>query len=85
MTQVLIVEDDPKLRANLMFHLRDEGLMPLALESAEAALERLGPGGGTSPALLLLDVRLPAMSGVELVRRGVQHHLDRPADLHRCQ
>jgi len=68
MSRVLIVEDDAKIRANLLFQLRDEGYAPTALESAEAALHALGNGGGR-PDLLLLDVRLPGISGLELVRR----------------
>jgi DNA-binding NtrC family response regulator len=68
MTQVLIVEDDPKIRANLLFQLREERMAPTALDSAEAALVRLEPPDAPLPDLLLVDVRLPDMSGVELVR-----------------
>ena len=34
MTTVLIVEDDPKIRANLLFQLRDEGMAPEEVEQA---------------------------------------------------
>ncbi len=68
MSRLLIVEDDPKLRATLLFQLRDAGYAPEAAESAEGALSRL-EGDESPPDLLLLDVRLPGMSGVELVRR----------------
>ena len=74
MSIALIVEDDLRLRADLTFMLRDEGFEVTALESAEEALERLG-GERPPPHLLLLDVRLPGMSGVDLVRRLVE--LDR--------
>ncbi len=67
MSHVLIVEDDGKIRANLLFQLREEGFAPTALESAEAALHALD--SEARPDLLLLDVRLPGMSGIELVRR----------------
>ena len=46
MSRVLIVEDDPKIRANLLFQLRQEGLAPEAVESAEGALARLDAGDG---------------------------------------
>ena len=72
MTAVLIVEDDPKIRANLLFQTREEGLAPEAVESAEAALARLEAREHVLPDLMLLDVRLPGMSGVELVRRLVE-------------
>jgi len=71
MTSVLIVEDDAKIRANLLLQLREEGFAPQALESAEEALALLGPTADALPDLLLLDVRLPGISGVELVRRLV--------------
>ena len=69
MTAVLIVEDDPKIRANLLFQTREEGLVPEAVENAEAALARLEPREHALPDLMLLDVRLPGMSGVDLVKR----------------
>jgi len=65
-TSVLVVEDDPKIRAHLLFQLRDEAYSPIAAESAEEALLHLDAG---RPDLLLLDVRLPGMSGIDLVRR----------------
>jgi DNA-binding NtrC family response regulator len=68
---VLIVEDDEKIRASLLFQLRGEGFEPESVSSGEAAWARLGDGDGPLPDLLLLDVRLPGMSGVELVRRLV--------------
>ena len=81
MSSVMIVEDDNKIRANLEFQLREAGYAPSAFDSAEAAIERLAgerpvearPGEArsveTRPDLLLLDVRLPGISGIELVRR----------------
>jgi two-component system, NtrC family, nitrogen regulation response regulator NtrX len=62
----LIVEDDARIRANLVYRISRLGLDAEAVASAEEALERLA----TFPCdLLVLDVRLPGMSGVELVRR----------------
>jgi DNA-binding NtrC family response regulator len=66
-TRVLVVEDDGRLRASLLLQLREAGYAPTAVASAEeaaAALERDG-----RPDLLLVDVRLPGASGVDLVRR----------------
>ncbi len=69
MTRVLLVEDDEKIRASLLFQLRSEGMAPRSVTTAEEAWAELGEGAGPLPDLLLLDVRLPGMSGVELVRR----------------
>ncbi len=72
MSTVLIVEDDPKIRANLLFQLREEGFAPSAAESAEGVFSQLVDRGASGPDLLLSDVRLPGMSGIELVRRLVE-------------
>jgi len=65
---VLIVEDDDKIRANLIFQVRDAGYQPSAVPSAEKAFVQLRDETHELPDLLLLDVRLPGLSGVELVR-----------------
>ena len=66
MSAALIVEDDARIRANLVYQIGRLGLDAEAVASAEEALERLAAFPFD---LLLLDVRLPGMSGVELVRR----------------
>ncbi|HEY0511529.1 MAG TPA: sigma-54 dependent transcriptional regulator [Thermoanaerobaculia bacterium] len=71
MSRLLIVEDDEKIRASLLLQLREEGYAPHALSSAEEASAHLEDPRATLPDLLLLDVRLHAMSGVDLVRRLV--------------
>ena len=69
MSRILVVEDDDKIRANLIYLLRQIGHEPHALASGEDAFATLvGDGAGPQPDLLLLDVRLPGLSGVELVR-----------------
>ncbi|HMB52077.1 MAG TPA: sigma-54 dependent transcriptional regulator, partial [Thermoanaerobaculia bacterium] len=68
MPRILLVEDDPKVRADVQFLLDGEGYETLAVDDAEAGeatLARLDPPAD----LLLVDVRLPGISGVDLVRR----------------
>ncbi|HBL31233.1 MAG TPA: Fis family transcriptional regulator [Acidobacteria bacterium] len=72
MTRLLIVEDDEKIRAGLLLQLREEGFAPSAVAAAEEALARLEGPEEPLPHLLLLDVRLRGMSGVDLVRRLVE-------------
>jgi two-component system nitrogen regulation response regulator NtrX len=69
MPRILLIEDDPKIRATLLYQLEAEGFVVEALGSAEEGIVRLSDGGGPMPDLLLLDVRLRALSGVDLVRQ----------------
>jgi two-component system, OmpR family, alkaline phosphatase synthesis response regulator PhoP len=65
---VLIVEDDPDIAEGLRFNLEREGLEAIIALTGEdglkAALDPRRP-----PALLILDLMLPGMSGTELCRR----------------
>jgi two-component system nitrogen regulation response regulator NtrX len=63
---ILVVEDHQKIRGHIVLQLRDQGFAVNAVTSAEAALEFLD--AHEPPDLLLVDVRLPAMSGIDLVR-----------------
>src|ERR1041384_357845 len=68
MTFVLIVEDDPDIAEGLRFNLAREGLEAVIASTGEdglkAALDARRP-----PALIILDLMLPGMSGTELCRR----------------
>ncbi len=65
---VLIVEDDPDIAEGLRYNLQREGLETRVALTGEqglsAALDPKGP-----PALVILDLMLPGMSGTELCRR----------------
>ncbi len=65
---VLIVEDDPDIAEGLRFNLEREKLEVVVAPTGErglaAALDARRP-----PALILLDLMLPGMSGTELCRR----------------
>ena len=64
MTLILVVEDNKKIRRNTMFQLEDAGYETVGVPSAEEALVYLEKDG--LPDMLLLDVRLEGMSGVDL-------------------
>ena len=65
---VLIVEDDPDIAEVLRYGLEQENLKTrVALNGEEglsASLDKYNP-----PSLILLDLLLPGMSGIELCRR----------------
>lgn len=63
---VVVVDDDASLRKALVFLLESVGWRVAAYESAEAFLTDLD--ALTPPGCLILDVRMPLMSGLELQR-----------------
>jgi two-component system, NtrC family, C4-dicarboxylate transport response regulator DctD len=65
---VLIVDDEPAVRSFIATVLRGAGYQVTAVSNADEALAA-GPNGSTGFDALITDVRLPGMSGPELVRR----------------
>jgi DNA-binding response OmpR family regulator len=63
--EVLVVEDEPQMRAILTDNLEFEGYHVTAVDTAERALVELDRH---DVSLLLVDVMLPGMSGFELCR-----------------
>jgi DNA-binding NtrC family response regulator len=68
MQLILIVEDDEKIAASTTLRLREEGYGVVAFRSAEEALAHLRDAARVQPDMALIDVRLPGMSGIDLVR-----------------
>jgi phosphate regulon transcriptional regulator PhoB len=64
--KVLVVEDDADIRELLRYSLTQEGF---AVEEAADGAEALDRISRRSPDLILLDLMLPRMSGLELCRR----------------
>ena len=65
---ILLVEDHQKIRLNTMWQLREAGFAVQDADSPAAAL-RMMDQHGEPPDLLLLDVRFPGSSGIDLIRR----------------
>jgi two-component system, LuxR family, response regulator FixJ len=60
---VFVVDDDEAVRSSLRLLLKSVGLVPVALGSAREFLDKHDPA---QPGCLVLDVRMPEMSGLEL-------------------
>ena len=90
---VLIIEDDPVIRGILEMNLSDRGYTVL---SAEDGLEGVRTAKEQQPGLILMDIRLPSITGWEATRRlkvePATEHIPIIAltaqsaskDLHRC-
>ena len=63
---VLIVDDDPHIRQLLVFALNKAGLETIEADDGEAALAMAGAHG---PDLVVLDINMPRMDGLEVCRR----------------
>ena len=66
---ILLVEDEEHLARGLRFNLEAEGYAVEVCERAEPALSRLEEQSAPRIDLVILDVMLPEMSGLELLRR----------------
>ncbi|MEG0765652.1 MAG: response regulator transcription factor [Pseudoflavonifractor sp.] len=64
---ILIVEDDESIREMLRYYFTSVGYAVRSYDSAEALLS--GELGQDCPLLCILDIMLPGMDGLELLRR----------------
>lgn len=65
---ILVIEDDADIAEGLEYNLKREGYRVTIAESGEKGL-RLALDEKYRPSLILLDLMLPGMSGMELCRR----------------
>jgi DNA-binding response OmpR family regulator len=65
-TDILLVEDDPRIRQVLELALRDHGYDVRSAATGEQALEEVA---SRRPDVLLLDLMLPGIDGLEVCRR----------------
>ncbi len=65
---ILVVEDDPTMRAIVIRVLERDGMMTLTAESGADALTRVREAD-VPPAVLIIDYTLPDMTGGELLTR----------------
>ena len=70
---ILIVDDDANLRQNVHFILEKGGMKSAMASSGEEALQRMRT---TAYDLVLLDVQMPGMGGLEALRLMRERHPD---------
>jgi two-component system, OmpR family, alkaline phosphatase synthesis response regulator PhoP len=73
---ILIIEDDPDIAESLRFNLEREGLSTVIAPSGEQGLVA-GLSKENPPVLIMLDLMLPGMTGMDLCRRFRRESLTR--------
>ncbi len=63
---VLVIEDDPVVRFNIVSYLEDSGFAVSEEESGEAGLDAVF---ASPPDLVLCDLRMPGLDGLEVLQR----------------
>jgi two-component system nitrogen regulation response regulator NtrX len=76
-SKILIVDDEPNIQKSFSSLLTDEGHASVAVETAEEALRVCGQG---SVDLVLLDLQLPGMSGIDFLK-AIREHVSPPVVL----
>jgi two-component system, OmpR family, phosphate regulon response regulator PhoB len=66
MGRILVLDDDPDMRALVQHHLASAGHEVALAESAQAARESIA---AQRPDLIVADINLPEVSGIEFVAR----------------
>jgi FixJ family two-component response regulator len=72
---VFVVDDDQAVRQSLDLLIKSVGLPVCTFASAQEFLDRFDPA---QPGCLVLDVRMPGMSGLELQRQLKERGIDIP-------
>ena len=73
--RILIVDDDPGQRSLLNSFLHSQGFETALADSGERALEMLRSG---KFAMMISDVRMPGLNGLETLRRAREEHATLP-------
>ena len=64
---IVVVEDDESIREMLRYYFQSVGYAVRAYESGEALFD--GEAGESQPAVYILDIMLPGVDGLEILRR----------------
>jgi two-component system nitrogen regulation response regulator GlnG len=72
---ICVIDDDSSIRWVLEKALGNAGLQVESFESAEQALEKISRD---EPAVIVTDVRMPGIDGMELLERISEHYPDLP-------
>jgi len=73
--KILIIEDDPAIRLGLEDYLIQEGFIVIKADDGKAGFDL---ALSESPDLVLLDINLPTMDGIQVCRKLREHSFQKP-------
>jgi CheY-like chemotaxis protein len=82
MKQILIIEDDKNIQELLRQELNDEGYATTIAGNGKEALAVLRNKDNEKPDLIILDLRMPAMDGIETMGHILKLKHETPVIIH---
>lgn len=82
MNRILLVEDDSHLQFLITEELKDEGYDVTAASNGREALSLLFDENHEEPDLIILDIRMPKMDGIDALGHILKSKLDIPVVIH---
>ena len=76
--KILIVDGQEGICALFSEYLKNEGMIPVVAHTAEGALEKVRT---VVPALMIVDLKLPGMNGLQIMKAAKALHEDLPTIL----
>ena len=76
-TKIMVVDDEEMVRILIQKALREAGYETISAASGEEALQKLSQPPEERPALVLLDIMMPGMSGIEVLK-AMRERFDLP-------
>ena len=76
--RIMIVDDDEMFRESLVQNLSDAGFVVNAFSNGPSALDHVRAGDAQAPEMILLDWKMPGMTGIEVLRELRRLEVDVP-------
>ena len=82
MKRILLVEDDANLQFLIKEELLDDGYEVSVASNGKEALAFLLEGDETEPDLIIMDIRMPKMDGLDTLGHIIKSQIDKPIIIH---
>ena len=80
--RILLVEDDANLQFLIREELRDDGYDVSVASNGKEALIFLLERSETEPDLIIMDIRMPKMDGIDALGHIIKSQIDKPIIIH---